>query len=164
MLRKRAFELRFEKDSDSISGVAIRYGDIAQLPWGRESIEAGALSFDDVILNLQHIRAMPLARTPETLKIEDDSESMRFTAKIPKTNAGNDCRELVKEKILRGCSLEFLVEESRFEKDCEIITKGTVVGIAICDTGAYKDSVVDSMKRHRAEKQKPPPKKRRFVV
>ena len=59
----RRVELR-QGPGRTVGGVAVRYGDLAQLPWGEERIEAGAFApIDDVILNAHHDRATPLART-----------------------------------------------------------------------------------------------------
>ena len=70
----------------TVEGVAVRYGDVAQLPWGgEERIEAGAFApIDDVILNAHHDRATPLARTGGAgLELTDTAERLAFTATLP---------------------------------------------------------------------------------
>ncbi len=62
----RYVDLRFDGER-TISGVALRYGDTATLPWGaKERFQAGAfgpIGNSDVILNVQHSRGRPIART-----------------------------------------------------------------------------------------------------
>ena len=58
-LQRRFVEFRYDGDR-TISGVAMRYGDVAKLPWGdKERFEPGAfgnVGSKDVILNFQHDR------------------------------------------------------------------------------------------------------------
>ena len=157
-LRHRRFEIRFDAKTADIEGVAIRFGDVATLPWGRERIEAGALTADDVILNLQHNRSMPLARTGGGgMEISQNDENLSFMAKMPGTTTGKDAQILLEKGILRGASLEFSVEKSRFEDDLEIIEKGKVYGIGLVDRPAYPDSVIKSMRSLRPREIKLPP-------
>ena len=63
MLERRFVELRSEGER-RLSGVAIRYGDTATTPWGKERFSPGAFApIGDVLLNAQHQRTVPLART-----------------------------------------------------------------------------------------------------
>ena len=65
MIERRHCELRAE-EGRVLSGVAVRYGDVARLPWGEERIRAGAfgdVAGADIIANVQHDRARPIAWT-----------------------------------------------------------------------------------------------------
>lgn len=151
--RHRRFNLEYRADDDSgsmsVMGTAIRFGDIAELPWGKERIEPGALQFDDVILNRGHDRALPLARTGGGgLILEMDSDSLRFKAKMPDTSISRDTMTMIENSLLRGASLEFMVNESRFEDDMEVISRGEVVGIGLVDRPAYPQSEIETMARH----------------
>ena len=113
-LQRRFVEFRYDGDR-TISGVAMRYGDVAELPWGdKERFEPGAfgnVGSSDVILNFQHDRKRPLARTGGSgLTLDDSSQELRLTAKLPDTREANDAIELVKQNIVRGFSVEFLPE------------------------------------------------------
>ena len=58
-MERRFFEFReMPNENDRvIEGVALRYGEVAVLPFGRESFEPGAFGdIGDVILNVQHDR------------------------------------------------------------------------------------------------------------
>ena len=62
-LEKRYFKLDRRAKDDAgrvLSGTALRYGDLAQLPWGKERVQPGAFSpISDVVLNASHDRADP---------------------------------------------------------------------------------------------------------
>ena len=82
------------------------YGDTAKLPWGNERIEAGAFNpLGDVLLNRQHERSAPLARTGGGgLELTDTAEGLRIAASLPATRDADDVLELVRRRILRGLS------------------------------------------------------------
>ena len=74
-----------------LSGTAVRYGDVATLPWGRERFTAGAFApIGDVLLNSQHDRRTPLARTGGGgLEIRDTAEALLIEAELPATGAAD---------------------------------------------------------------------------
>ena len=104
-----AFESVDGKVPDTISGTAITYGDVAQMFFGKEVVEPGAfgdVSKLDLVLNMQHDRTRPLARTGGGgLTLSDDNERLRVEATLPDTNDGADAKKLVASRILRGCLL-----------------------------------------------------------
>ena len=134
-LQYRYCELRYDGDR-TISGTALVYGDVAEFPWGeKERFEAGAfvnLASSDVILNVQHSRQMPVARTMGGgLEVIDSAQILEIKATLPETTAANDALALVKAKVLRGLSIEFYPEEWRIEgpdKEMMTITSGQIGG------------------------------------
>ena len=60
-------EMRFcevRAEGRTLTGTAIKYGDTATFAWGQERIEPNAFApLGDAILNAQHDRTTPLART-----------------------------------------------------------------------------------------------------
>ena len=150
-------ELRQEGER-TISGVALRYGDICELPWGeKEKFSRGAfgdVENADVILNWQHNRGAPLARTGGGgLKIFNSSSELRLEATIPDTTQGNDVMTMVRNKVLRGLSIEFSPERSKIvrEGDTTTINSAILRGVAIVDRPGYPQSVID---QRRAEMDK----------
>ena len=146
-IQRRYFEFRYDGDR-TISGVAMRYGDVAELPWGdKERFEPGAfgsVGSSDVILNFQHDRKRPLARTGGSgLTLDDSSQELRLTAKLPDTREANDAIELVKQNIVRGFSVEFLPESFEMEEEVMVITKAELKGIGLVDRPAYKGSRIN---------------------
>ena len=149
-----------QEDGRRISGTVLRYGDVCQLPWGQEEvIERGAfgdVENADIILNWQHDRRVPLARTQGGgLRMMDSATQLRLEADIPETTAGNDLLQMVRSKVLRGLSVEFKPDMS------QVTTKGSrttirsaiLSGVAVVDRPAYRQSVIDSRRAEMEQKE-----------
>ena len=144
----RYYELRYDGER-MLSGVAMPYGEVAELPWGdKERFQQGAfgdLAQLDVILNRQHQRTEPLARTTGgDLSLSDSQNALRISAQLPNTQEANDTLELVRTKVLRGFSVEFMPEETRNEKGVTVIEKAKLVGVAVVDRPAYSQAMIDA--------------------
>ena len=128
-----------------VEGVAIRYGDEAQLPGFRERFQAGAfgdVAALDVIANLQHRRDRPLARTGGGgLTFTDEVTALRATLDLPDTRDGADAAALLRRGVLRGYSLEFRVDAERFEAGVRIVERAALRGVALVDRPAYGESL-----------------------
>lgn len=151
MLERRFCELRAE--GRMLEGTAIRYGDIATFPWGKEAIKAGAFApLGDVILNRQHDRKAPLARTGGGgLTLTDSPEALSVRADLPAgVAAADEALVLVRNKILRGLSIEFFPEAERQSGDLRIIEKAKLIGVAVVDDPQYPDSEVSARAESRA--------------
>ena len=142
----RYSELR--QDGRVLTGTAIRYGDIATLPWGQEKFLSGAFGpvvHADVILNSQHDRSTPLARTGGGgLMLTDSPNSLVIRAELPETQAGLDVLELVRKKVLRGLSIEFHATAEQQENDLRIVEQATLTGVSVVDNPAYPSSTVEA--------------------
>lgn len=134
--------VEFRTDGDAITGVVVRYGDTASFGDWRERFEAGALTWTDVIANLQHDRAKPVARLGAGLTLSDSPERMEARLEPPDTSYGREARELIGARILRGLSMEFRATEERMEGRTRIVTRATLLGIGIVDRPAYPDSAI----------------------
>ena len=150
-IEKRFCELRAE--GRTLSGEALVYGDRAVFPWGEETIQSGAFApLGDVILNRQHERVIPLARTGGGgLTLQDSPEALRILATLPDTPSANETLTLIREKILRGLSIEFHATAERQSGDLRIIEKARLVGVGVVDSGQYPQSLVSA--RQREERQ-----------
>ena len=130
-------------------GAAMRFGDVADLPWGRERFEPRSIHYatGGVILNRQHDRGRPLARFPEgglTLDMSDSALTMR--ARVADTTEGRDTVALVRSGVLRGLSVEFIPEKERSEGDLRVIERAKLIGVAVVDDGAYSAATVSAMR------------------
>jgi len=142
-IERRYCELR--ADGRRLEGEAIVYGDVAVFPWGSERVEPGAFApLGDVILNRQHRRDSPLARTDGGgLTIEDSPEALRIRATLPEgVAAADDTLALVRAKILRGLSIEFIATGERQSGDMRIIERARLVAVAVVDEPQYPASQV----------------------
>ncbi len=150
MIETRYFEVRADEENGRLlSGVAVRYGDIARIPGiGREAFEAGAfgnLAEADVVLTSHHERSRPLARTGGGgLVLEDGAGELRVIAELPNTREADDTLTLVRSKVLRGLSVEFgTIRETR-RGGVRMIQTARLFRIGVVDTGAYPQSTVEA--------------------
>ena len=144
---RRYAELRLEPEG-VLTGVVVRYGDQARLPWGTERFQAGAfgdLAAVDATLNVLHDRARPLARTGGAgLELLDGADALELRAQLPETREAEDVVRLIKAGVLRGLSLEFAAEADRMEGGTRIVERARVLGVAVVDRPAYPDSQVSA--------------------
>ena len=138
-------------DSDTgpgiVSGIVVRYGDVATLPWGRERFQPGALKFADVMLDFQHQRSVPLARTGGGgLEVREVDGAVMFRAVLPDTSAGRDVATLTRGRVLRGASAGFVTVKSRIDSGVRVIERGTLKRIGLVDEPQYPDSHIVAMR------------------
>ena len=89
----------------------------------------------DAILNAQHDRATPLARTDGGgLTLLDSEAALEIRAELPPTRSADDVLELVRAKVMRGLSIEFVALTERSEANVRIIERARLVGIGVVDT------------------------------
>ena len=142
----RYTELRAEGERQ-LSGVAVKYGDIAVLPFGKERFEVrafGDLGAADVILNTMHDRRRPLARSGAGLTLTDGPEALEVRAQLPNTREADDVLQLVETRVYRGLSIEFAATRERMVGGVRSIQAARLTGIAICDRPAYPASAVEA--------------------
>lgn len=160
-LQKRFIELRYDGER-TLSGTLMRYGDTAVMPWGdKERFEPGAfgnVGKADVTLNVQHDRSRLIGRTGGGgVELRDSPTELSISAKLPDTREANDAIELVRGKILRGFSVEFLPDDARQEmeggKRLHIITRAKLVGVGVVDRPAYPHSKVNPRSEPMDDKQ-----------
>ena len=141
-------ELRADSGGRTLTGVVVRYGDRASLYGFTELVRAGAFSFDDVILNVQHDRGRALARTGGGLTLQDGPDRMTMRAALPETREADDVLALVRSGVLRGLSVGMKVDRDEWRRvggrDRRIVTKAVIRHIAVVDTPAYRDSSVQA--------------------
>lgn len=151
--------LEFDGDR-TIGGVAMRYGDVATMPWGdEERVEPGAfgeVTRADVILNLMHQRERPVARTGGGgLDLTNDHHALRASASLANTQDGNDVLTLVGKKILRGLSVQMVVHRYRIIGNVRVIERAKLTGLGIVDSPAYPESVINRQKEIVAGREPP---------
>ena len=133
-----------------IEGVLVRYGDTADVAgMFRERLLPGALTYNDVVVNVQHDRAKPIARTGAGLELIATGTELRAVITPIGTRDGAEALALVKAGVLRGLSAEFkVIEEARAADGVREIAAGTLVGIGVVDRPAYPDSLASIAKRY----------------
>ena len=133
----------------TISGRVLKFGDIARVVTDNGIISErfnksafGNLEGADVILNLQHTRNRPIARTPETLKLSVDDDGIQMRAELPDGSGFDEVLELVRNKILRGLSVEFVAKKAAMINGIREIQEAILTGIGIVDRPAYPNSTL----------------------
>ena len=139
-------ELRAAAEGRTLEGNVVVYGELSTgLPW-RERIEPGAFQpLGDVRLNLQHQRSVLLARTGGGgLVLEDGPNALRMRAELPSTTAADDTLALVRAGVLRGLSVEMHPQRERQIGGVRSISKATLTGLSVVDSGAFDSSLVEA--------------------
>ena len=133
-----------EVDGRNLRGVGIRYGEIARMPFGRETFEPGAFGDVrglDVRLNVQHVRDRLIARTPQTLALTDGPDALRVLATLPETREADDALTLVRAGVLRGLSLEFRAGHAPIIDGVRTRARAGLLGLGLVDQPAYAGSI-----------------------
>ena len=143
---RAALELRADQERRLLSGIALKYGDTAQLAGGlQERFEAGAFAdLSDVRLDVQHDRGRILTRTGSGLVLEDSADALRFSAELPETREADDTLRLVSANILRGASIGFRSLEDRLEGRVRVVAKAALGAVSVVDNPAYGQSVIEA--------------------
>ena len=137
-----------ETDGRTLIGTVVRYGDVStrNTYGGAEQFESGAfgnVGALDTILNYQHNRQRPLARTNGGgLVLQDDSDALRVAATLPETRDADDALEMVDKGILRGFSTEFIARRESDKNGVRTIQQAALPGIGLVDRPSYPDSVI----------------------
>ena len=109
-----------------LSGTAIRYGDVARIGGQREKFLPGSfpgVEGADVLLNRQHKRERPLARSQGGgLTVSDSPQALSIRAELPSTVDSDETLELVKSGVLRGLSIEFEALRESQENGTRVVT------------------------------------------
>ena len=147
---RRFIELR-KVEGRRLSGIAVTYGDTATLPFGRERFEPGAFGDVgelDVVLNVQHQRSRPLARTGGGgLELADSATELRIAAELPETREAEDTLTLIRSGVLRGLSIEFSALKESMAGGVRSIERAALHGIGVVDSPAYPQSSVAARER-----------------
>ena len=133
---ERRLALEFRVASRTLSGVALRYGDLA--PQFRERFVSGAFGeVGSIDVNLQHDPALVVARGAV---LTDSPRELRVHVELAE---GSAAIQLVREGALNGFSIEFLAVAEHDEGGIRVIEEADLRGLALVDRGAYPGSVAE---------------------
>lgn len=132
-----------------LEGYAVIFDTLAQVGDFQEIILRDALretDLSDVALFYNHdLNRIPLARTPQTLKLEIDPHGLKFVAELPATEEGRAVYESVKRGDLRGCSFAFTVKKDIWVKNQRIIRQiDKIYECSIVPYPAYENTTVEA--------------------
>ena len=136
-----------------LSGTALRYGDVARIGGQREKFLPGSfpdVERADILLNRQHLRERPLARSNGGgLTVSDSPQALSIRAELPQTADSNETLELMKRGVLRGLSIEFEALRASQENGTRVVALAKLYAVAVVDSGAYPASTVEARQRRR---------------
>ena len=131
----------------TLTGLALPFEVETRVAGKRERFARGSVqSTGQAVLNRQHQRAVPLAREPETLTFEVRDSGLYMRATLPETREADDTLVLIRARVLRGLSVEFVAKRERFDGGVRVIEAATVYGLAVVDSGAYQTGL--SVREH----------------
>lgn len=139
-------ELRAE--GRTLTGPAMRYGDVA--PGFRERFEAHAFETrsDPLTLNVQHDGSLRVASTADTLTVADSARTLDVRAELPPDSAA---LTLARSGALRGLSVGFhSLREHRDANGIRVIERAHLDHIALVDRPAYPAATVEVRGRRNA--------------
>lgn len=160
-LERRFVEFRVEDEGRTLTGPVLVYGDEARFGDWREQFAPRSLRYDDVIVNLQHDRNRPIARTGAGLSLTDGPDALRARIALPDTAYAREARELVNARLLRGFSIEFRAIRDTWEGQSRTVHEAELSGLALVDRPAYPESVI-AMRMAAAHRAVAPPTARKY--
>lgn len=126
----------FRVSGRTLSGVAMRYGDVS--PGYRERFVPGAFGEVGTIgINLQHDPTIVLA--PDAL-LTDTARELRVRAELAE---GSAALALVKRGALNSFSIEFRSKSEWREAGVRVVERADLTGLALVDRGAYPQSTAE---------------------
>jgi len=136
-----------EVEGRVLSGLALPFNSVGRVGTMREKFMPGSVTTSgDAVLNRQHMRHVPLAREPETLTFEVTDSGLMMRATLPETREADDTLTLIRARVLRGLSVEFVARRERMEAGVRVIEAAKVRGLAVVDSGAYRTAL--SVREH----------------
>ena len=122
--------VEFRVAGRTLSGVAMRYGDVS--PDFRERFMPGAFGeVRTVDINVQHDPALVAVRGA---LLTDTARELRVRADLPE---GSAALALVRRGALNGFSVEFKPKSERREAGVRVVERAVLTGLALVDQGAY---------------------------
>ena len=121
-----------------LTGTLMKYetraGDRAEL------FKSGSLEWDDagIVLNEAHDRKQAIIRVVP----ENRNDEVILDFQLPDTARGRDAATSIRNKTLRGLSVEFRAVSEKMINGIRIITKAALLGAGLVDNPAYSQATV----------------------
>ena len=133
----------FRATPDGVAGTLIRWGDVAEIGEFTERFAAGSIDHrGDLIVNLQHDRGKPVARTGAGLELRSTDAGIEAAITWPETAPAREAKELVEARIVRGLSMEFRADKETWKGRERLVTNARLLGLALVDRPAYPGSTI----------------------
>ena len=142
-LETRSFEVRLEADTREVVGLAVPYGQTADIAGiYREQFVPGAIrSVEDVKLFWQH--SEPIGKI---LSGRDTEEGFEIRARISNTPRGNEAYELLKDNVINKFSVGFAPVEQTREGDLVTRTLVDLKEVSLVSFPAFQGASVSEVR------------------
>ena len=149
---RRAFEFRAVDDGGAVLvGTAMPYNSRGQVGRFTESFIPGSLSYDDVLVNVEHRADRILTRSGAGLTLTETPDALMAAIRLPDTSEGRDVRELVSQRVIRGLSIEFRCKRERWEGTHRSVLAAHLDALAVCCRPAYAGATIGEAGEMRSE-------------
>lgn len=142
-------DMEFREDKATglgkVSGVILRYGDVAGIGAFTESVQAGAMKpySGPIVANILHDRSRLLASRPGNMSLDFGEREVRAEFSLPDTQDGREAVELIHMGVLSAFSAEFRVDKDSWDGQHRTIQHATLYGLGLVAQPAYPASQVD---------------------
>ena len=137
------FEVRIATDETRqspglLTGTLLAYGDTGDR---RERFDPGALHWPErgIVVNAMHERKASIVLIQPYV---EDNE-VRFSAKLPNTQAARDAAENVRTGVWPGASIEFRSERENRQGGFRVIQRALLGAAALVDVPSFTRSMVE---------------------
>jgi HK97 family phage prohead protease/HK97 family phage major capsid protein len=141
-LEVRSFEVRLDPETREVSGIAVPYGEIADIGTYKERFVPGAIrSVEDVKLFWQH--SEPIGKV---LEGRDTEAGFEIRAKISDTPRGNEAYTLLKDNVINKFSVGFMPLEQTRDGDLVTRTLVSLKEISLVNFPAFSGASVSEVR------------------
>ena len=147
---RRGFELRAVTDG-VLLGIAMPYGSRGQVGRFSEEFRPGSLTFDDVIVNVQHDMKRLLARTGAGLTLTESRSALEARIELPDTTEGRDASVNAANGLYTGLSIEFFAKRDEWQGTHRVVHEARLDAIAVCARPAYAGATLNGLQEMRSE-------------
>ena len=141
MILEISSPLECRAEGRRLIGPAIRYGDVSSSH--RERFEAGAFTLDGSCrwLNYRHEPDRVLCFTGGGgLQLRDSPEQLLVTAELPSIPLADHALAEVRNKKLKGFSVEFRAVDEKMENGLRVIKRAELAGVGLVADPSYSSS------------------------
>tara|TARA_R110000796_G_scaffold114619_2_gene226322 strand:- start:9965 stop:11470 length:1506 start_codon:yes stop_codon:yes gene_type:complete len=143
-LETRDVEFRFDEETRTVSGIAVPYGQEANIGGAyTESFKRGSIAEDVTDVKLFYGHAEPIGRVIEG---RDTELGFEITAKISDTARGNEVRTLLKDGVLNKFSVGFVPVNSEKDGNTVVRTEVSLREVSIVPFPAYAGATVTEVR------------------
>ena len=142
-MERRAGPLEVRAEGRTLTGPALRYGDVS--PTHRERFEPGAFALDGRTrwLDVEHDAHRVIAFTGAGLTLEDRADALHVRAELPAIPAADRALADVRAGKLRGFSVEFRALRERRDGGLRVVERADLSGVGLVRAPSYQGSTVE---------------------